>query len=128
MALAAAEMDHPDELRADFQQYYGLNLDGMGVGYSHAHAAALMMQLPLDSRISRKLNPDNEWSDDTYLLSAIEYDLRVLIWQNTKDAQRNRNKPKPNETPRDLAKKRDRAAGFDKDFIDKILGKEVGDG
>lgn len=128
MALAAVENDHPDALRADFQQYYGLNIDGMGEDFSHSHAASLMLQLPSSSRVSRKLNPDNEWDDATYLLSAIEYDLRILIWQKTKDAQRNRNRPKPNATPHDLAEKRKRAEGFDKGFIDNILGKEDGDG
>lgn len=124
MALATVERNHPDELRADFQQVYGLNLDGMGEGYSHAHAAALMAQLPRSSRVAKALDPSNEWDDATYLLSIIEYDLRVLIWQNTKDAQRNRNKPKPNDTPRDIAKKMERAKGFDREFIDKVLGRE----
>lgn len=124
MALATVEMDHPDELRADFQQVYGLNIDGMGEQFSHAHAAALMMQLPSGSRVAKALDPANEWDEAAYLLSAIEYDLRVLIWQNTKDAQRNRNKPKPNDTPREIARKRERAKGFDRKYIDKILGRE----
>lgn len=124
MALATVEAEHPDELRADFQQVYGLNLDGMGIGYSHAHAAALMSQLPATSRVARALDPAAEWDDATYLLSAIEYDLRVLIWQKTKDAQRNRNRPKPNDTPKDIAVKRERAKGFDRKYIDSILGRE----
>lgn len=128
MALAAIEDKHPDELRADFQQYYGLSIDGMGGDYPIAHAAALASQLPSTSRVAKALNPDNEWDDATYLLSAIEYDLRVLIWQKTKDAQKNRNKPKPNETPHDLAKKRQRSEGFDREFIDNVLGKEADDG
>lgn len=128
MALATVEERYPDELRADFQQYYGLNIDGMGSDYSYPHAAVLMTQLPHGSRLGRRLNPDNEWEDAVYFLAAIEYDLRVLAWQNTKDAQRNRNKPKPNETPHDLAKKRERAKAFDKGLVDSILGKEVNDG
>lgn len=124
MALATVEAEHPDELRADFQQIYGLDIDGMGIGFSPAHAAALMSQLPSSSRVAKALDPSAEWDDATYLLSAIEYDLRILIWQNTKDAQKNRNKPKPNETPIDIAKKRERAKGFDRRYIDKILGRE----
>lgn len=73
----------------------------------------------------RKLNPDFEWSDQTYLLNAIEYELRILIWQQTKDGQHNRNKPKPHETPGEVAKKRERAAAFDKLLVDNVLGKEV---
>lgn len=128
MALATVEDEYPDALRADFQQYYGLNIDGMGTKFTHAHAAVLMLQLPSTSRLSKKINYDNEWDDSTYLLAAIEYDLRILIWQNTKDAQRNRNKPKPNTTPHDLAEKRKRAEGFDRGFIDSILGKGDDDG
>lgn len=124
MALATVEDEYPDQLRADFQQYYGINLDGMGMDYSHAHAASLMVQLPQTSRVAKALNPDNEWSDAEYLLAAIEYDLRVLIWQKTKDGQKNRNRPKPTETPHDVAEKRRRVEGFDKDFIDSVLGKE----
>lgn len=121
MALASIEDKYPDELRADFQQYYGLNIDGMGADFTCSHAAVLMLQLPTSSRVARKLNYGNEWDDATYMLAAIEYDLRVLIWQKTKDAQHNRNKPKPNETPHDIARKRERAEGFDKSFIDSIL-------
>lgn len=102
-----------------------MNLDGMGVDYSYSHAAALAVQLPRGSRVVKAESPETEWDDATYLLSAIEYDLRVLAWQNTKDAQRNRNKPKPNETPSDLAKKRRRAASFDRDFVDRVMGKEA---
>lgn len=127
MLLAAVEEEYPDELRADFQQVYGLNLDGMGKDYTFAHAAVLLSQLPSDSRVSKATNPDNEWSEQTYLLNAIEYDLRVLIWQKTKDGQHNRNQPKPHETPGEIAKKRDRAKNFDKDLVDMVLGKEVDD-
>ena len=100
-------------------------MSGMGEVFTYAHAASLMKMLPASSRVAKALNPENEWDDATYLLSAIEYDLRVLIWQNTKDGQKGKNKPKPNTTPHDLAEKRRRAEGFDKEFIDKILGKEA---
>lgn len=124
MTLATVEDRYPDELRADFQQYYGLDIDGMGAGFSHAHAASLVKMLPRGSRVGRALNPDSEWDDATYILAQIEYDLRVLAWQNTKDGQKGRNRPKPNETPHDIAAKRERAKGFDKEYIDKVLGKE----
>lgn len=97
----------------------------MGVDFSYAHAAVLMKMLPSESRVARAINPENEWDDATYFLAAIEYDLRVLAWQNTKDAQKGRNHPKPPKTPHDLAEKRKRAESFDRDYIDKILGKEA---
>lgn len=128
MALATVEIKYPDELRADMQQTYGLNLDGMGVDYSFSHAACLVSQLPSSSRISRTIYPENDWSDETHFLAAIEYDLRVLIWQNTKDGQKGRNKPKPNKTPSDLEKEQQRKNGFDKKLVDMHLGKEVFNG
>jgi hypothetical protein len=89
--------DRPRELRADFQQTYGLDLDGMGVDYSIAHAACLVAQLPPGARIWRG-TPD-EWGADTYLLAQMEHTLRVLAWQQTEDAAKRRNYPKPIETP-----------------------------
>lgn len=124
MLLAAVEYEHPDELRADLQQYYGINIDGMGVDYTHAHAAVLMRQLPLTSRLARIADPDSAWTDETHFLAAIEYDLRILAWQKTKDAQHGRNKPKPNKTPREIDKERKRREGFDKKLVDKYLGGE----
>lgn len=115
-------MSNPDELRADLQQYYGLNLDGMGVAYSHSHAASLVSQLPVGSRLSRVADPDAAWSDETHLLALIEYDLRVLIWQNSKDAQHGRNRPKPIKTPSERAADERRADGFDKALVDRVLG------
>lgn len=52
MALAAFLRRFPDELRADFQQHYGLNLDDMGGPYGIGHAACLAAQLPPGSRAS----------------------------------------------------------------------------
>lgn len=88
-------------MRADLQQYYGLNVDGMGVDYTCSHAAALVEMLPIDSRVARSEHSSLEWSNSEYLLAAIEYDLRVLAWQQTDDARHRRNFPKPIETPLD---------------------------
>lgn len=123
MLLAVVGRDRPDELRADFQQYYGLNIDGMGADYSPAHAAALLAQLPLESRIMRAENADLEWDEATYFLAQIEYDLRVLIWQKTKDAQHGRNKPELPKLPRDIRREQERTRNFDRALIDKVLGK-----
>lgn len=94
----------------------------MGVDYSHAHAAALLAQLPEQARVFKEENADLEWDTATYFLAQIEYDLRILIWQKTKDGQRNMNKPKPPKLPRDARRERDRMANFDRALIDKVLG------
>lgn len=43
--------------------------------------------MPEDARVNRKLAPANEWSWNEVLLNRIEYALRILAWQNSKDAQ-----------------------------------------
>lgn len=43
--------------------------------------------MPDESRLKRKLSPANEWSWNEILLNKIEYCLRILAWQNSKDAQ-----------------------------------------
>lgn len=50
MALASFLRRFPDELRADFQQHYGLNLGELGGAYGIGHAACLAAQLPPGSR------------------------------------------------------------------------------
>ena len=94
----------------------------MGVDYSHAHAAILLSQLPADSRLLRAEDVDFEWSQETYFLAQIEYDLRILIWQKSKDGQRGRNKPQPPTLPREERSKRRRTENFDKSLVDRVLG------
>lgn len=43
--------EFPDELAADMQQVYGLDVDRMGHGFTASHAAALCSQLPRGSRV-----------------------------------------------------------------------------
>ena len=128
--LASLLGSHPDELRADFQRFYGLNLDGMGIEYSTAHAAALAANLPRESATVRAVVPEAAWSDETYLLSAIEYDLRVLAWQNSKDGAKGRNRPKRPQTPADVERVRGKVQQTDFAAIMAAFatGEEVADG
>lgn len=71
---------YPDELRADFQQYYGLNIDGMGADYSVTHAAVLAVMLPLGARVPSKADPSLEWSLDRQLAAATANAVRDLHW------------------------------------------------
>ena len=93
--LASALGEHPDELRADFQSYYGLNLDRMGHDYTVAHAACLVSQLPEGARLWVAINPDAVWTADRTIMAAILNDLNVLLWSKTEDGRRKRNRPKP---------------------------------
>lgn len=78
----------PDELRADFQQTYNLNLDDMGDGYSVAHAAALAEMLPAATRVRVRLAQlmeemeREEKAKDNYTLSVDEYKaMRKRKWK-----------------------------------------------
>lgn len=122
MVLARAEVEHPAQLRADLQQYYGLNIDGMGSEYSYNHAAALVANLPRSSRIAAIENAACEWADNDYLLYTIEYTLRVISWQIGGCKGR---APEPLPTPSEQAERRRKIALTDRNFIDRILKGEA---
>lgn len=116
--------NHPSELRADFQRYYNLNLDGMGNDYTVTHAAALAVNLPSDSAVLKAMYPRNGWTTTEYLLHAIEFNLRVLAWQNTKDGAKGIRKPKPLPTPEDEDRIRGKVTATDFKLIAEKLGIE----
>lgn len=94
MILASFLRRFPDELRADFQQHYGLNLDEMGGAYGIDHAACLAAQLPKDSRSFVAADPMCEYASVTnQLLTLIEYDVRMAWYVRTEDAKTGRNHP-----------------------------------
>lgn len=99
MLLARMLGEHPAHVRADMQQYYGLNLERMGIDYSMRHAADLVAMLPSKSRTFRVIDERNEWDSSEYLLAEAVDSLHVMVWANTKDAQKNRNRPKPLPRP-----------------------------
>lgn len=112
-------------MRADFQQYYGLNLDGMGHGYSIEHAACLAAQLPRESRTIRAISPAAAWGWTENLLANIEYWLHVLAWTKTKDGEKGRNKPQridPSDTEEERKRRHERAVRK-RAHVDSILGK-----
>lgn len=89
MALAGAWLRHRDELIADFQQYYGMNLlqrdcycalCGSKTTHEVARLALLAAQLPQDSRTAVAEHPERAWSTSDYLLRQIDYVLRLFVW------------------------------------------------
>ena len=126
MLLAGFMAKRPCELRADFQRVYGLNIDEMGESYSVRHAADLAAMLPRDSLVFKAGNPALEWSDTMYMLRSIEYMARILVWQNTKDGQKGRKKPKPVETPEERARVREKVSNTDWRFIAEQLDIDLG--
>lgn len=61
--------------------------------------AALVGQLPTTARLYRAVDPAYSWDDTTTLIWMCEYELRVLIWQRTKDGAHGQNKPEPLPAP-----------------------------
>ena len=112
----------PDRLRADFQQFYGLDIDGMGGDYTLAHAAALAAQLPVESRCYKFDHPEAAWTAGDYLLAEIAYGISILAWQNTKDGQKGLNRPKRPVTPAQRAEMERKLSETDFDYIDKMMG------
>jgi hypothetical protein len=72
---------HFDELEADFQQYY--NLDVAFV--KPARAARLMYLLPKTCRLFTIINPAVQWGWREVLQNKANHQLDVLIWQNANE-------------------------------------------
>lgn len=109
----------PDELRADLQQFYGLNLDDMGAAYTASHAAALCAQLPSESRVARARG--DGWSESERLLALIRQSVDVVWWQNTKDGRKKGAKP-PEVVKSPNARRRTEYTRADMDGIAEALG------
>ena len=71
----------------------------MGTEYSIAHAADLAANLPQQSRCMCALEPALEWDRKDYLLAEAVGMLRLLVWMQTKDGHKGRNRPKMVELP-----------------------------
>jgi len=64
------------------------------------HAADLAANLPIDSRCMRALEPALEWNKQDQLLAEAVNMLRLLVWLQSKDGQKGRNRPKPIKPPK----------------------------
>lgn len=114
--------EHPCELYADFRQYYGADLDELRGEIGEIRTADLAAQLPSDSRTFRAINPELEWTARDYMLWSIEYSLRILRWQPTKDGRAGRNQPRPMPTPQEFARVRKAMDSTNMEYIAEQLG------
>ena len=95
--------EYQDELLADFQQTYHLDLwgidwDALDDG-SAAHLAALAYQLPKDSRTKSAIAPAAAYGIDVLLLREIEHNQRMWHWANTEEAKNKDTRPEPITLP-----------------------------
>jgi len=72
----------------------------MGRDYTVLHAADLAANLPAESRCMCAAEPALEWDRQDHLLAETVNMLRILVWAQTKDGQKGRNRPKMVEPPR----------------------------
>lgn len=128
MFWASAARNHPDELRADMQAVYGIDIDSVGRTCTLRHAAALAAQLPESGRLKRAIDPALRWGEAEYMLSSIEYSLRVLLWRETRDAKRGANRPKPIPTPAEESELRRKLEATDVGFVNSRLKEVIGHG
>lgn len=89
----------PDELLADFQQFYHLDVGGMGLGSDETHAqvlraAALARQLPRECRVRRALAPAASHSPELRMLRQMELNQRLWHWAHAKESERG-DEPQP---------------------------------
>ena len=95
MALASVISSHESELRADLQQYYGIDLDVAANGnHSAHHIAALVSQLPRESRLRRIYNSDDMWSLTDVLLALLVNDFRSFGY-GMSDPKKRGQRPEP---------------------------------
>lgn len=113
---------HRCELYADFRQYYSVDFDKLRGEVGEIRTADLAAQLPSDSRSYRAIKPELTWTDRDYMLWSIEFSLRVLRWQPTKDGKSGRNKPRPLPTPTDRARVQSKIEATDMKAIADALG------
>lgn len=96
-------MDGRGGLEADFQQYYGLELDALLDSCQYRRAQVLAENLPAGSRTVTRMEPRAAWGTTEYLLAGILDALNFMRYEN---AGGKGHKPKPVERPQ--AKKRER--------------------
>lgn len=82
---------HEDELRADLQQYYGVDIDrAMDGEHSAQHVSALVTQLPPDARLRHVDDDDREWDLDRTLLAALLNCFNALLYGMSDKRKRGR--------------------------------------
>lgn len=116
--LAPILLDYRDELTADFQQYYQLDLNAMMDAGSFAAIATLTAQLPAQSRTFIRLHPELEWDENTYLLALIVDQLANISYGLGGGKGK---KPKPIPRPKAKKKKKKTHLNVDKARIDALL-------
>ena len=89
-------LEHRGQLTADFQQFYGLDLERMLDAGEYARCATLAANLPAESRIVHDADPRTVWGVDAYILATICDHLAYLRYELS---DKKGKKPKPTQRP-----------------------------
>lgn len=80
-ALVSEYLTHEDELRADLQETYGIDLDrAMGGEHTARHIAALVVQLPSNARVRVSEDKDAMWTLENVINVSILNSIRMWMW------------------------------------------------
>lgn len=89
---------YPDELEADMQEFFGLDIGMIGNGLSARHAAVCASQLPRGSRVMARIDPSCAWGESENLAADAVDLLGMLLYAVTGSGVRNyRPLPRPGE-------------------------------
>ena len=81
MALASVMAESEAPLRADLQQYFGIDLDrAMGGEHSANHIALLVTQLPQEARLVHQFNDDAKWTLTDVLMAVLINNFRMFVY------------------------------------------------
>lgn len=81
MALASVIAEHEAPLRADLQQYFGIDLDAAMRGeHSARHIALLVTQLPQQARLTQLVNKDAAWTLTDVLMAVLINNFRMFVY------------------------------------------------
>lgn len=68
-------------LRADLQQYFGIDLDrAMGGEHSAEHLAMLVTPLPREARLVHSVDKDSKWSLGDVLMAVLINNFRMFVY------------------------------------------------
>lgn len=96
-----------DEMLADFQEFYGLDLGELMLRGEFSRAVALASQLPARSRMVTHLCPELAWDEADYILAVIA-DQLAGIAHGLGGGKGAKPKPIPRPKPRPKKKRRKR--------------------
>lgn len=89
MTAAATLREHPCEVAADIQQYYGIDVERARFdGHSAWHMSVLIAQLPQDCRVRKAIDADMQWTLENVLLAAVVNNQRMYAWGRSDPAKR----------------------------------------